>query len=218
MTTGNLLSAGLLALLLGAAGCAPKRVASTPAAPAPAAAVKQNLFVLLPEPKGTASGIVVKNQAGAQELTEPYKAVRVERADVAPAAPVSLDAADVQRIFGAAIDSLPSPEAVFVLHFDEGRDVLNAESAALLPGILNVIRERSSTAITVTGHTDMTGTPQSNYQLGLRRAQTVATVLQNQGVNPSDLFISSHGDADLLVKTARGVAEAQNRRVEVIVR
>ena len=96
--------------------------------------------------------------------------------------------------------------------------MLNAESEALIPAILNAVRERHSTAVTVTGHTDTTADPQFNYQLGLRRAQRVAGILQSQGVNASDLFVSSHGDADLLVKTARGVVEARNRRVEVIVR
>jgi outer membrane protein OmpA-like peptidoglycan-associated protein len=162
--------------------------------------------------------MLVRNQAGAQDLTLPYQAVRVERADVAPSAPFTLDQTEVRRLFGSAIDVLPVPEVQFVLHFDEGRDVLNAESAALIPAILNAIRERHSTAVTVTGHTDTTADPQFNYQLGLRRAQRVADLLKSQGVNESDIFASSHGDADLLVKTARGVVEAQNRRVEVIVR
>ena len=61
-------------------------------------------------------------------------------------------------------------------------------------------------------------TPAYNYELGLRRARHVAGRLQDQGVNTSDLFISSHGDADLLVKTERNVPNAENRRVEVIVR
>ena len=89
----------------------------------------------------------------------------------------------------------------------------------MIPAILDAIRERHSTAITVTGHTDTSTDPQFNYQLGLEAsANGVADILQSQGVNAADLFISSHGDADLLVKTARGVAEARNRRVEVIVR
>lgn len=204
-----------LGLLLASLACAPKRVAAPPPA---APIVKENVFVLLPEPTGESTGITVKNQAGAQDLTQPYQAVRVTRADVAPGAPVTLDQADVRRLFGSAIDALPTPEIVFTLHFDEGRDLLNAESQAQIPAILNAIRERHSADITVTGHTDTVADPQFNYQLGLRRAQTVSTILQGQGVNPADLFISSHGDADLLVKTARGVAEARNRRVEVIVR
>jgi outer membrane protein OmpA-like peptidoglycan-associated protein len=144
--------------------------------------------------------------------------VRVERVDVAPGAPFTIDQPELRRLFGTALDALPTPEVLFVLHFDEGRDVLNAESQTLVPAILAAIRERRSTAISVTGHTDTVDTPQANYQLGMRRAQNVAAILQGQGVNSSDLFISSHGDADLLVKTGRGVVNAQNRRVEVIVR
>jgi outer membrane protein OmpA-like peptidoglycan-associated protein len=206
--------AGTISLLLGAAACAPKRVATPPAAPL----VKQNVFALLPEPAGTSSGIVVRNQAGAQDLSQPYQAVRVPRPDVAPSAPFMLDQAEVRRLFGAAIDALPAPEVVFLLHFDEGRDVLNAESEAQMPAILAAILEHHSTAISVTGNTDTTADPQFNYQLGLRRAQRVAGILESQGVHASDVFVSSHGDADLLVPTPRGVAEARNRRVEVIVR
>jgi peptidoglycan-associated lipoprotein len=210
------LMAGTLGLILAGTACAPKRVAAPPAAPAPL--VKQNVFILLPEPGGTVSGMAVKNQAGSQDLSQPYQAVRVQRPDVAPGAPFTMEQAEVRRVFGAALDVLPTPEIVFVLHFDEGRDVLNAESEAQMPAILKAIRDRSSTAITVTGHTDTTADPQFNYQLGLRRAQRVAGILQTQGVNAADLFIASHGDADLLVQTPRGVAEARNRRVEVIVR
>jgi outer membrane protein OmpA-like peptidoglycan-associated protein len=180
--------------------------------------VSQNVFALLPEPGGKSAGIVVKNAAGAQELSQPYQAVRVERNDVAPGTPFTLSEADVKRLFGAAIDVLPTPEVQFVLHFDEGREELNAESQALIPAILNAIRERHSTVITVTGHTDTVASPEFNYELGLRRAQGVAAILLNQGVDPSYLFVSSHGDSDLLVKTDRGVVEARNRRVEVIVR
>jgi len=36
-------------------------------------------------------------------------------------------------------------------------------------------------------------------------------------VEESSLFVVSSGEADLLVKTERGKAEPQNRRVEVIV-
>jgi outer membrane protein OmpA-like peptidoglycan-associated protein len=197
-----------LSALVFAVGCAPKRVPP----------MTQNVFVLLPEPEGKASGIVVKNAAGTQTLSQPYQAVRVGRPDVAPSAPVTLDRADVQRMFGPALEVLPAPDVRFTLYFDEGKDVLTAESEAQIPAILDAIRERHSTAISVTGHTDTVSYPTSNYELGMRRAQRVAEILQGQGVKASDLFVSSHGDRDLLVKTPRGVDEARNRRVEVIVR
>jgi len=205
--------AGLLCIALLASACAPKRPPAPPAPPA-----NQNVFALLPEPEGQSSGIVVRNQTGSQDLTLPYQAVRVDRNDAAPSAPFRLDPAEARRLFGSAIDVLPSPEIEFLLHFDEGRDVLNAQSEALIPAILQAIRERHSTAITVTGHTDTVADSQFNYRLGLRRAQRVVDILKGQGVNESDIFASSHGDADLLVKTGRGIDEPRNRRVEVIVR
>jgi OOP family OmpA-OmpF porin len=209
---------GALPLILLATACTPKQLVAPPAPPSP----KQNVFVLLPDPEGKPSAIVVKNPAGVQDLSQAYQAIRVERFDVAPGPPFTLDQPEVRRLFGAALDVLPAPEVLFTLHFDPGRDVLDAESEAQLPavlnGVVNTIRERRSTAIAVTGHTDTTAEEQFNYQLGLRRAQRVSGILVAQGVDTSSLFVSSHGYADLLVKTPLGVAEARNRRVDVIVR
>jgi len=203
------------ALLLLATACAPKRTAAPPPAPQP---VKQNLFVLLPSREGGPSSIVVRNQAGAQNLVQPYQAVNVERADVAPSAPRTMDQAEVRRLFGTALDALPEPEVQFVLHFDGGSEVLNAESVGQMPAILKAIRDRHSTVIAITGHTDTTSTHEFNYQLGLRRAQSVAGILRSEGVPEGDIFVSSHGDADLLIKTGPNTADARNRRVEVVIR
>jgi peptidoglycan-associated lipoprotein len=191
--------------------------APPPAAVAPPAP-KQNLFVLLPEPDGKSSAITITNSAGTQTITQPNQSVRVESSTIAPSAPVPIDASQVQRIFGGLLSDLPSPEVSFTLHFGENSDMLDAESQAQLPAIVKAIQDRHSTAISLIGHTDTTGASPANYQLGLRRAQTVATILRQRGADATDLFIESHGDADLLVKTGRGVAERLNRRVDVIVR
>ncbi len=203
------------AIVLLSAGCG-KKAAQT--APPPPPSPKQNIFALLAEADGTVGRIVVSNAGGAQELNQPNQAVRVERADVAPTAPFILDPAAVRRLFGIALDALPAAETLFVLYFDEGRGDLNAASLAQLPAIFRVIQERHSTAVTVIGHTDTTADPQFNYRLGMVRAQRVAAYLRDRGIEASSLFVDSHGEADLLVKTPRGQAEQRNRRVEVIVR
>lgn len=207
---------GFVALLpvLFLEGCGRKLVAP-PAPPPPA---KQNVVVLLPEPDGKASRIVVTNSAGARDLNQPYQAVTVQRADSPPGLPFTMSQEEVRRLFGPALDVLPAAEAQFVLYFQEGRDTLIPESEALLPRILAAITERRSTEISVTGHTDTTADPEFNYQLGLRRAQAVARILTGRGVAASDVFVASHGQANLLVKTPNGVAEQRNRRVEVVVR
>jgi outer membrane protein OmpA-like peptidoglycan-associated protein len=195
-------------------GCGRKRVAAS--APPPPA--KRNIVVLLPEPDGKASRIAFTNPAGTRDLDQPYQAVTVQRADTPPSQPFVMSQEEVRRLFGAVLDVLPAAEVQFVLYFQEGRDTLIPESESLLPRILAAITERHSTEITVTGHTDTTADPGFNYQLGLRRAQAVARILTAKGVAASDVFVASHGQADLLVKTPNGVAEQRNRRVEVIVR
>ena len=211
------LLAAVAGVWLVSAACAHKPAPAPAPAPAPPPA-PQNVFALLPEPNGAASAIVVSNQAGSQELTQPKDAVKVARNDTAPSAPYALTDADIRRLFGSAIDSLPAPEVQFVLQFELNSATMNAAVTARMPEILKAIQDRHSTSITVTGHTDTTGNSALNYALGLSRAKEVADILRSQGVKDSDLFVSSHGDADLLVKTPRNEANEENRRVEVIVR
>jgi outer membrane protein OmpA-like peptidoglycan-associated protein len=153
-----------------------------------------------------------------QSLDQPYQAVTVERSDLLPGAPFKMDPMEVQRLFGPTIGILPEREVQFVLYFVENQDVLIPESEAQLPTIITTIRERRSTAVSVTGHTDMTGSSEANYKLGLKRAERVAEILIKQGMDPANLFVFSHGETDPVVKTPRGIAEQKNRRVEVTVR
>jgi outer membrane protein OmpA-like peptidoglycan-associated protein len=208
--------------MLAAAGCA-KRQPPAPAAKAPAPAPArppappQNIFALLPDPEHHGTAIVVTNSGGSREIREVNQAVRVDRADAAPTAPFTIEQAAVRRLFGTALDAIPDPGISFLLYFDEASDTLNSTAQAAVASIVRAVRDRHSTDVSVTGHTDRTGSAAENYRLGLRRAERVAEVLRRQGVDVSSLFVSSHGESDPLIPTGPGVAEERNRRVEVIV-
>ena len=58
----------------------------------------------------------------------------------------------------------------------------------------------------------------NNVELGLRRANAVRTILVDAGLARSAIAVASHGEAALLVRTADGVFEPRNRRVEITVR
>jgi len=175
------------------------------------------MVVLLPDPQGRNTAIVVTNSGGTREIHDANHAVRLDHADTQPSAPFPLDPAAITRVFGAAFDAMPDPEVRFVLYFDEASDTLNTESQATMAAILRAVQERRSTDVSVTGHTDRTGVAEANYKLGLRRAERVASMLRGQGVEDGSLFVTSHGESDPLVPTGPGVAEQRNRRVEVIV-
>lgn len=179
---------------------------------------RQSLFILLPEENQALSAVVVANQAGSQPIEQPYHVVRVVDNATAPAPAVPIDQAEVNRRFGALLSTLPSPAESFVVNFDPNQDTISAESRPQVARILASIQSRRSTSVTVIGHTDTTGDPQSNYTLGLQRAEVVAAEVRAAAPAGAAVFVVSHGESELAVKTEDNVNEPRNRRVEVIVR
>ena len=72
--------------------------------------------------------------------------------------------------------------------------------------------------VVVTGHTDTTGTPPSNHELGMKRATMVRALLADAGLDPTSVEVTSHGEAALLVRTPDDTYEPRNRRVEIPIR
>ncbi len=178
---------------------------------------QKSLVVLLPEEENSSAAVKVTNARGSQVLTAPFQAT-VVAANRAPAAPITLDEATVQREFGEALSAMPSPPVRFVLYFESDSTELTAESKQLLPQVLETVAKRQPAEVAVVGHTDTQGAPERNFKLGLDRAEKVAELLKTLGIPPATLEVSSHGEADLLVPTADEVAEPRNRCVEVTVR
>jgi outer membrane protein OmpA-like peptidoglycan-associated protein len=200
----------LLAITLAAAGCVPKR----PQTPQPASS---SLIVLLPDPgKNTAGRAFVSNEQGRVDLDVAGAAVTVAPGQAPRAIP--LDQSDIQRIFGDALASLPPAPLHFVLYFRFDSEELTDDSRRLVQDVLTAVKQRADPEIVAIGHTDTMGTPGSNVELGLRRANAVRGLLVDAGLPGSSIAVTSHGEGALLVHTADGVVEPRNRRVEITVR
>jgi outer membrane protein OmpA-like peptidoglycan-associated protein len=198
-----------------ATGCAKKRVPqpAAPAAPLPAA-----LIVLLPDPEtGTTGRIHVSNGLGAVDLSASRTSVRVT-GDARPSSITPMSDADVERVFGAALAALPPAPRHFTLQFRFESDTLTAESAALVPEILKTVKATPVPEVVVVGHTDTMGDKNANVALGLKRANSVRDILATAGLALATIEVTSHGEADLLVKTPDNRPEPRNRRVEITVR
>jgi outer membrane protein OmpA-like peptidoglycan-associated protein len=210
-------AARLLAVSVGVAGalvagCAARRPAQPlPSSPSP------TLVVLLPDPDGTTGRARVSNEFGAVELTEERHSTLVT-SDGRPAPVRVMEASEVERIFGAALKALPPAPRHFTLQFRFESDELTDESRALVPEILQAVKDYPVPEVAVVGHTDTLGDAASNVALGLKRATTVQRLLVTSGLDPSIIEVRSHGEADLSVKTANNTAEPRNRRVEIVVR
>ena len=182
------------------------------------AARRSAIVVLLPDQDGNTVGrAVVENKSGAVNLAADRDAVRV-RTHERPARVTTLAEADVQKLFGDALAALPPAPRHFVLNFRFESDELTDEARALVPDILNVMRDRHGADILVTGHTDTLGTRAANFQLGLKRATMVRDLLIAAGVEASRIEVSSLGETDLLVSSADDAPEPRNRRVDITIR
>ena len=196
-------------LLLLAAACA------TPPKPPPPA--PRDIIVLLPDDQGKTGAIVVSSAGVERRLDRPGQTVTVE-AGSPPGLPTDMSAQETLAIAGPALAALPKPPARFILYFKYDSDDLTRESQALLQTVLDTIRDRAPVDVSVVGHTDTMGKKGYNYDLSLKRARAVASILLGKGVDPSILQITSHGKDNPLVPTGDQVPEPRNRRVEITVR
>jgi OOP family OmpA-OmpF porin len=178
----------------------------------------QALVVLLPDTDSDHVGrAVVTNAHGTVELSEARQATLVT-ARRAPEPVRALSEGEVRDLFGETLAALPPPPRHYTLFFEFDSEELTRESRALTPEIVRVVKERRVADVLIVGHTDTTGSRATNFELGLRRAGAVRTLLRDGGLDLASLSVVSHGETELLVPTADGVFEARNRRVEITVR
>ncbi len=71
--------------------------------------------------------------------------------------------------------------------------------------------------VTVTGHTDNTGSAGYNQDLSERRASSVASVLRTGGVSSSRIRIRGAGENQPIATNQTAAGRAQNRRVDITI-
>lgn len=99
--------------------------------------------------------------------------------------------------------------------FKTGSAVINANFYSPLDSIAYVMNKYPETRIQVAGYTDNTGNPNSNLNLSLQRAQSVANYLANKGVQLNRISSVGYGDKDPVASNDTAYGRALNRRVEI---
>lgn len=205
----------ILAALAGALGvaCGPKQVASTPVR-----TTGETLVILLTDSDTRTTGRAsLFNKYGSADL-EGARDSATATPTRRPGPVVKISEQEVQRVFGAALAALPLPPVHFTLYFRFESNELTDESKALVPEILNLVKQRAVPEVMVVGHTDTMGVPRANIALGLNRGTTVRNLLVNAGLDASTVELTSHGESNLLIHTPDETPEPRNRRVEISVR
>lgn len=118
----------------------------------------------------------------------------------------------------ALLQGLPPQPVRLTLYFKEGTTKLMPESEAGLDFLKNEVKNRPGAEVQITGFTDTLGNADDNDRLSQRRAEEVVAELVQQGIELSVLSAVGRGERDLRVPTPDNIAEAANRRVEVVIR
>jgi OmpA-OmpF porin, OOP family len=112
---------------------------------------------------------------------------------------------------------IPAPSRSYLVFFDWDKYNLTDRARAIIKEAAVNSTKVQHTKIQVNGYTDTSGSPKYNMGLSIRRAQAVAAELVKDGVPKNVIAIEGFGQTHLLVPTADGVREPQNRRVEIII-
>ncbi|MEP4379468.1 MAG: OmpA family protein [Alphaproteobacteria bacterium] len=111
----------------------------------------------------------------------------------------------------------PLKGKTFVVSFPTGGAKLDAAANAVLTDAVAYSANFNPVQVVVSGYTDTVGSAASNLTLSKRRAAVVAAALRIRGISRDNMKMDGYGEEFLAKRTADGVAEAKNRRVEVSV-
>ena len=123
-----------------------------------------------------------------------------------------LPGATVQRV-GEGI-TVTFPEGL-LFGFDS--DQIGASAQDNLRRFAASLQKYPNTRTLIVGHTDSDGSSAYNMDLSDRRAQSAASFLSGQGVNPSRISTAGRGESEPIATNDSDAGRTLNRRVEVAI-
>jgi len=102
------------------------------------------------------------------------------------------------------------------INFETGKADIKPESQAIIDQIVQMLKENPTLKISIEGHTDNVGTPQSNQKLSEDRAKAVMNAIIAKGINSSRLSSKGWGQTKPIADNRTEEGRAKNRRVEIV--
>lgn len=101
--------------------------------------------------------------------------------------------------------------------FDAGRTELKASANRTILKLVQFLQINPRRNIRIEGYTDNRGVSAENLELSRARAQAVADVLVDLGIDARRMQVKAYGEAHPLAENASAKGRAQNRRVEILI-
>jgi outer membrane protein OmpA-like peptidoglycan-associated protein len=101
--------------------------------------------------------------------------------------------------------------------FDAGRTELKTSANRTILKLVQFLQINPRRTIRIEGYTDNRGVAAENLELSRARAQAVADMLTDLGIDARRMQVKGYGEAHPLAENASAKGRAQNRRVEVLI-
>ncbi|MGN5953007.1 OmpA family protein [Sphingobacterium lactis] len=119
----------------------------------------------------------------------------------------------VEKIVVTEEDKKVVDEAIKNLEFDLGKATIRPTSYESLNRVAALLIEKNF-SLKLAGHTDNTGSMQTNLRLSKERAESVKAYLVSKGANASRIEATGYGPNQPIATNATAEGRQQNRRVE----
>lgn len=100
--------------------------------------------------------------------------------------------------------------------FDTGQAELKSSASRTVLKLVQFLQLNPRRVVRIEGYTDSTGTPEDNLKLSRDRAQSVADMLVDLGIDEKRIEVEGYGDQYPVEANASERGRAQNRRVEIV--
>ena len=103
------------------------------------------------------------------------------------------------------------------LMFDFDSDMLRSESRRNLDNLAASLSNFGDSKLMLVGHTDSQGSDSYNLDLSRRRASSVASYLESNGVSEARVQLAGRGETEPIASNDTEAGRQENRRVEVAI-
>jgi chemotaxis protein MotB len=106
------------------------------------------------------------------------------------------------------------------LLFGSGSWAVGAEGKSAIEQLADVLLQNSDIQVLIEGHTDTvpfkSGELLDNWDLSMKRSTAVVRILQNKGVNPTQMTAAGRSEFVPVATNSTADGKAKNRRIEII--
>jgi len=102
------------------------------------------------------------------------------------------------------------------LRFDTDKSTLQPGAEPLLDDIATALKNFPDWSLRIVGHTDASGSAETNERLSLERADTIKVALVDRGIDPDRLMAGGAGQDRPIASNETEEGKALNRRVELL--